>query len=44
VLQIRIQEKRSCRFRNSKYAKFDQLREQVWPIERWVLQNLIRAN
>ena len=33
VLQVRIQEKWSYRFRNSKHAKFDRLREQVPLIE-----------
>ena len=43
MLQVRIQEKGSCRFRNSKHTRFDQLREQVGMIERRVLLNLIKA-
>ena len=43
ALQVKIQEKRSYRFRNSKHAKFDRSREQVRLIKRRVLQNLIKA-
>ena len=43
VPQVKIQEKRHCRFKNTKHAKFDRSREQVRLIERWVLQKLTNA-
>ena len=44
VLQVRIQEKRSCEFRNSKHSRFDLLREHVRPIEMCFCRILINPN